>query len=1097
VRERAASHFALDQKALARQALAPLVERKDAALEDLLRAAAIEFADGKTEACQTFLERAEKIDAKSPAIAYMRGQIAREAGEYKAALPLLRAAHERAPDDLPTMLALADVERNLGDPKSAEELYRAVIHVGFENGGNWYVAAVYGLMKLLTLTGRDAEVQPLSEINVSLQARKIQSPRPETLRLGNFGRVLPPRPRENQVAKPAPLGPYKSRPAILPELGGAKALLADDLDGDGHPDLTAYGPKGLAVALWRPKGYEVKVVTTDPVDLVCTLDIDNDSDPKVPSLLSFVVAQKNRVSIYHCERGKIEWKPSKLVLPELPSPPSEMVAVDFDHEGDLDLLLVGPFGARLWRNDGAAEPDKGGHFTDVTADAGLPTDRPFDWCVTEDFDNDNDVDFLLGGARGLFLADDLRASKFADKTSKCFPAGTIIAEKPIVADFDGDARPDLWTPTTMWRQQADTSFQPIARGAKASIPPGTLNAIDLDLDGSLDLVWANASGFATARLAVGLPDETEVALTSDAKEPITGPMAAAEFNGDSTIGLAFSTREGIRLFDSPPVANHAKRLIFNGQRDNRRGVGAIAEYRAGGIYRRIYWRGEPLLAGVGKAEQLDVLRVTWPNGIVQNDLDVPLVPRLGDALDAAFSPKLQATGQGGSCPFLYTWNGAKYAFVSDVLGITPLGLPMEPGEPGKPPVMVPPDHDEFVLVRGDQLRAKDGFYELAFTEELREVTYLDRAQLLVIDHPQGTEMFPNERFTFPPFPEAHTHTVRDPIAATRATGSDGKDWTKELAAIDDVHAVPFTLRPLQFAGLCKPWFVELEFDKARVASAKKLRLLMTGWFFWSDASANMASARHPGVEFIPPLFQIPDGKGGWRDAGPPVGFPAGKTKTMVIDVSDVLSRDDPRIRVCSTLRLYWDAIRLATDGDDAELDVRTLEPTSARLWRRGFSAPLANTDSKDALEHRPERFEWNALAEFPRWNQHPGMYTRYGECLPLLQSIDDMFVILGAGDALTLRFDARGVPEPKPGFTRDYLVFLDGWAKDRDPNTLQALEVEPLPFHAMSGYPYRADEHFPDDEVHANWRKQWNSRPGYRWIRPISPQREAEWLLGD
>jgi tetratricopeptide (TPR) repeat protein len=1090
VRDRTASFASKGQNALARQEIRPLVERKDAALEDLLRAAAIEFADDKADVCEEFLARAEKLDAKSPAIAYMRGAIKREALDFKAAEPFLREAHARAPEDLPTTIALGEVERQLGNLKAAEDLFRAVFKVGLANGGNWYIVSVFQLQRLLTETGRENDAQPFNEIWVDMQGRSIRMPDNQTLRLGNFGRVQATRPRENKVDKPAALAAYTSRPAMLPELGDARVLLALDLDGDGHTDLLAYGPKGLAVALWREKGFEPRVITRDPVDLACALDIDNDINAG-PSLLSFVVIQKDRATLYHAEREKLEWKPSKLAFPALPAPPSDIVAVDYDHEGDLDLLLVGPFGSRMWRNDGAAEPDKGGKFTDVTAEAGLPTDRAFTWCIPEDFDGDNDVDLLLGGPRGLFLADSLRAGKFADKTAKCFPADLVIAEKPIVADFDGDARPDIWTPTALWHQGADAKFAPIAHGTAAVIPPGTLNAVDLDLDGSLDVVWGNPSALATARLAVGLPAETEIALASDAKEPPSGPMTAAEFNADNSIGLAFSTRDGIRLFDAPTGPNHAKRLILNGRRDNRRGVGALVEYRAGGVYRRIYWKGQPLLAGVGKAEKIDLLRITWPNGIVESELDVDLAPRGGVDLDAAFAPKVQASGQGGSCPFLYTWNGTKFAFVSDVLGITPLGLPIAPG------MMVPPDHDEFVLVRGDQLRPKDGFYEMAFTEELREVTYLDRAQLLVVDHPQGTEIQPNERFTFPPFPEAHTHTIRDPIAPSRATGSDRKDWTKELASIDDVHAVPFTLQPLQFAGLCKPWFLELEFDKARVASAKKLRLLLTGWFFWSDASANMASARHPGIEFVPPLFQVPDGKGGWRDTGPPVGFPAGKTKTMVIDVSSNLVRDDPRIRVASTLRLYWDSIRLATDGDDAELDVRTLEPVSAELWRRGFSAPLANTDSRDAPEHRPERFEWNAIAAQPRWNQHPGMYTRYGECATLLASVDDQFAILGAGDALTLRFDARAVPEPKPGFVRDYLVFLDGWAKDRDPNTLQALEVEPLPFHAMSGYPYRDDEHFPDDAAHKAWRAQWNTRPGYRWIRPVSPQRESESALGN
>jgi len=79
---------------------------------------------------------------------------------------------------------------------------------------------------------------------------------------------------------------------------------------------------------------------------------------------------------------------------------------------------------------------------------------------------------------------------------------------------------------------------------------------------------------------------------------------------------------------------------------------------------------------------------------------------------------------------------------------------------------------------------------------------------------------------------------------------------------------------------------------------------------------------------------------------------------------------------------------------------------------------------------------------------------------------------------------------------RDFLLYLDGWAKDRDPNTIEALNVEPLPFHGMSGYPYRADEHFPDTEAHRAWRRDWLTRPAFEWIAPISPQREVEWILG-
>ena len=417
-----------------------------------------------------------------------------------------------------------------------------------------------------------------------------------------------------------------------------------------------------------------------------------------------------------------------------------------------------------------------------------------------------------------------------------------------------------------------------------------------------------------------------------------------------------------------------------------------------------------------------------------------------------------------------------------MLGITPLGLPMHFG------MLVPPDHDEYVLVRGDQLAPKDGFYELQFTEELREVSYLDRVRLDVVDHQAGVEIQPNERFTFPPFPAAHTHAVRELIAPAKVTDQAGRDWTEAMCAPDEELVRSFTPLRGQYLGLADPHFVELEFDPAVFADAERFRLFCTGWLYWTDASVNIASAGHPEIEFVPPLLQVPDGAGGWRDAGPPLGFPAGKLKTMVVDVTPFVNREDPRLRVFSTLALYWDSIRLATAAGDEEFVVTPLEPVSADLWDRGFSEPIPLQGDAQL-----DWFEWDQICEEPRWNQHPGLYTRYGETLPLLTAIDDMFVIMGSGDALTLRFDASLAPPLREGWERSFLVFFDGWAKDRDPNTKEALYVEPLPFHGMSAYPYGPDESFPDTPAHRAWREEWNTRPARNWIQPLAPALQDAW----
>ena len=74
----------------------------------------------------------------------------------------------------------------------------------------------------------------------------------------------------------------------------------------------------------------------------------------------------------------------------------------------------------------------------------------------------------------------------------------------------------------------------------------------------------------------------------------------------------------------------------------------------------------------------------------------------------------------------------------------------------------------------------------------------------------------------------------------------------------------------------------------------------------------------------------------------------------------------------------------------------------------------------------------------------------------------------------------------RPGWKRDYLLKVDGWAKDRDPNTAFSGSVEPLPFHGMSVYPYPAGESFPKDAGHEKWRKEYNTRPALRLVRPLS-----------
>jgi len=1072
-RERAAAWFQkpADDSGLAnaRKELAPLVAGDDALVEDLVRAAAVEFAMIEPTTAKAFVDRALAKAPKDAAANFLAGQLAYEEGEVERAIVHLEATLAVAPSDLPTQLRLAAAYEDLEREADAERLYQGIVDLGIEHAGDWYIAAIYRLIQLYFVTGQVEQAQELLTVRKELEDAGFEAPSQKVVLRGNFGVLTPPARMGTTPGTFAPKPIWTTEEITDYAPMGRSRTMYRDLDGNGSPIRLLADARALYQLLSVNEVVSAEELLNGDYEPLRTLDLDNDGDLDV---LGF---EGSAARFWIQDAGKFAMQ--TIPSPELPSKPLDIAIVDFDHEGDVDLLLVGEFGARLWRNDGAWVDE--GAFVDATAAASLPTDRAFTWCLTEDFDADQDVDLLVGGAQGAFLADSLRAGNFADE-SRRLPSGANWSTAPACADVDGDARTDLITPGSpcrLWRQRVDNGFD--GEDLKLS-GDGPLQLADLDGDNSYDLVGRGGIAFAVGLLS-GEPTPLDASIT-DAAQLTTGAFFRSRSTDLVATQAAGSTTQLVTgSFASDAAKGRTLQLV--GTRDNRRAVGAVVEVRCGQSYRRIYWRGEPQVISATGHDKIDVLRITWANGVVQPYVDVPFEPEDGE-------PELLSIKQNaalvGSCPFLYAWNGETFGFISDVLGATPLGLPIAPG------IYVPPDHDEYVLVTGEQLVPNEyGKLVLQFTEELREVTYLDHAKLIAVDHPATAEVFPNELFCFPPFPEHHLHSVEASHAPLVAKGSDGRDWKAEVSVLDDKHAVPFTNLPHQFSGLANPWFLELEFDPRLTRDAKALRLVMTGWFDWSDASANMAAARTPGVDFIPPIFQVPDGAGGWRDCGPPYGFPAGKTKTMIVDVADWIDREDPRIRVFCSLQLYWDRISLATCADDVERVRTELAPEVADLWLRGFSDPI-ETEAPDL----PERFEWDRVAHFPRWNQHPGLYTKLGDTLPLLGEVDDQFVILGAGDCLTLSFDATALPPLREGWRRDYLIYLDGWAKDRDHNAVNVLEVEPMPFHAMSGFPYGDDEHFPDDEAHQQWRAEWNTRPAHEWIPPVSVRRVAERLEG-
>src|SRR5207245_3810056 len=103
----------------------------------------------------------------------------------------------------------------------------------------------------------------------------------------------------------------------------------------------------------------------------------------------------------------------------------------------------------------------------------------------------------------------------------------------------------------------------------------------------------------------------------------------------------------------------------------------------------------------------------------------------------------------GSCPYLYSWDGQRFKFMTDILGASPLGLPLTETR------YIEADPEELLALGNDpQFPQRNGADELRVTEELREVLYLDEAKLLVVDHPPGTLVYSTSKLhpgkPFPP-----------------------------------------------------------------------------------------------------------------------------------------------------------------------------------------------------------------------------------------------------------------------------------------------------------------------------------------------------------
>ena len=468
-----------------------------------------------------------------------------------------------------------------------------------------------------------------------------------------------------------------------------------------------------------------------------------------------------------------------------------------------------------------------------------------------------------------------------------------------------------------------------------------------------------------------------------------------------------------------------------------------------------------IVFGLGQRVGAEVTRVLWPSGILQAETAQAPAGQPAAVLPSPFVIE-ELDRKPSSCPFLFAWNGERFEFITDFLGGGEMGYWEGPGSYNHPnPV-------EYVRLRGDQLAPVDGRLKLRVTNELEEVLYLDRMQLVTVSHPADVQVFPNEGMATPPKP-VRLHAVRGPHTPPRVTDEHGHDVTARVAAIDRQYPDDFALERIR--GYAVPHSLTIDLG----ASAVGQTLLLTGWTDYAFSSDNVA-ARQAGMVSAEPVLDARGTDGRWRPLAVSIGIPVGRPQTIPLDLTGVLRPGEHTVRLTTNMRIYWDQIQVgATVSADAFTSV-IADPHSATLRARGFSAEV-RPDGQD-----PPGYDYARVSQESPWKVFAGLYTREGDVRPLLTAADDHFVISKPGDEVAIEFDAGSTSLIPPGWTRTYLLRGDGYSKEMDVNSASPDTVEPLPFHAMSGYPYPAGERYPDSAEHNRYREQFNTR---RVTRPV------------
>jgi tetratricopeptide (TPR) repeat protein len=1017
------------------------------------------------------LDRAAKMAPNDARVWYNLGLVQMDEAAQKAALGDMQHALALAPGDADSHYFAGQLEMSLGHLPEAIEEFRAALRLHPD-----HASAEFGLARALQRSGQQQAAHEEVRKFQHLVNAKISSPlalgygdRGHFSTMEEMGRAAQAAGRMIAVKFEAESLPGSPGPG-----GGACVM---DVFAAGEQDLVAMGSGSQAIEVYRNQGGRFLAVAASATGLdargtgvACAVgDYDNDGKPDLAVVVRGADG-RGRVILYHnIGGGHFEDVTAKVGITEK-NDAAGLTFVDFDHDGDLDLFVTGKAtGAGpnvMWRNNGNST------FTDVTAEKGLTGHEATTQAELSDMNNDRAVDLVVTGNAAPTLYFNQRENPFRAMAlySESLPPTRGVA----VFDFNKDGWMDVAVThagapgLTLWRNVEGTHFERVP----LPLPKGVIGGwgvtpLDFDNDGWVDLAAVLETKHGTELHVFrnlgpeGWKDVSrKLGLDKLGLRDARGVIAA---DGDGAADLIVTQRDG------PPVVlrnvggnkNHSLRLTLVGLADNKSGIGTKVEVLAGGQWQKFEVAGGSgyggqnslqVIAGVGQASRVDVVRLLWPTGVPQDEIDVdPSKPMVLHELDR----------RGSSCPVLFTWDGKEYKFISDVIGAAVVGHWVSPSATNRN------DPGEWIKVPGDDLQPLHGLLSVRFGEPMEEVNYIDQLRLVAVDHPSDVGVYPDEKFlSEPPFATGKAVAVSTPHALAGAWDNEGHNVLPLLDG--QQHGYLSDFHNLSYDGFAN--LHALTLDLGAWTPGHPLRLLLRGYVNYFSASS-MYAAWQAGLKPIPPYVDalMPDGK--WKRVMGDMGFPAGLPRTIVVDLSGKLPPGVRKIRITTNLQIYWDGA-LVDNGPNEMGEVRQTEVplAMAHLAFRGYPDQVELQSPGDLT------YDYNRISQTGPFLWARGLYTRYGDVTPLLRGIDNQYVIFGTGEEIDAEFRSTALPPLPRGWRRDYFFYANGFVKDMDFWEAEPYTVGELPFHGMSAYPYPAGEHFPDAPAMQDYLLNWDTR---------------------